>query len=276
MAYGLSLHHSIADRMDLSMHICTNPHMQHYSLCRSFDTSVWKKKIHTLSNWKTGTICHYQQHIIWREWEESYTTTVTKNCMYGSEYTPTYMSLAGLEIPWIIDHMAQPVMMREMKGSCFILSILVTNKYKQALLSITMHMDTETTKNNLLFMVARTWLGHLSFPHWLLSFVYPHTSWMLIVDSFLVCTNEGGKNSTLLWEAAAWSRRTKSRIRGGPVSQYSGTALRGSHEVHIGYLPTKDDDDDDMCISTPLLWGFLCYPVMQLLPQLQHTRLPWI
>lgn len=137
------------------------------------------------------------------------------------------MSLAGLEIPWIIDHMAQPVMMREMKGSCFILSILVTNKYKQALLSITMHMDTETTKNNLLFMVARTWLGHLSFPRWLLSFVYPHTSWMLIIDSFLVCTNEGGKNSTLLWEAAAWSRRTKSRIRGGPVSQYSGTSSEG-------------------------------------------------
>lgn len=287
MAYGLSLHPLMTGWTFQC--ICTNTHMQHCSICHSLDTSVWKKKIHTLSNWKTGSICHYQQHIIWSEWEESYITTVAKNCMYGSEYT--LVSVLWIHNLHVIGRTGNTLNHRpygtasydawnERKllhfiNPCNRKCINDTNNYKQALLLITMHMDTEPTKNNLLFMVARTWLGHLSFPRWLLSFVYPHTSWMLIVDSFLVCTNEGGKNSTLLWEAAAWCRRTKSRIRGGPVFQYSQEQLWGGHmkstwDIYHQRMMMM------MCISTPLPWGFLCYPVMQLLPQLQHTCLPWI
>lgn len=63
-----------------------------------------------------------------------------------------------------------------------------------------MLIDTESTKNNLLSAVARTWLGHLSFPLWLLWFVYPHTSWMLMADSLLVYTSEERRKTAHCFE----------------------------------------------------------------------------
>lgn len=86
-------------------------------------------------------------------------------------------------------------------------------------------MDTETTKNNLLSEVAMTWLGHLSFPCWLLSFVYPHTSWMLMADSLLVYTS-GRRRKTA--HCCMMQRRKRSRMgRGGSILVTTGRAPKG-------------------------------------------------
>lgn len=86
------------------------------------------------------------------------------------------------------------------------------------------------TKNNLLSVVARTWLGHLSFPCWLLSFVYPQTSWMLMADSPLVYTSGRRRKKAHCCERRLHNANEVEMEPGIPLT--TGTALTGSANVH--------------------------------------------
>lgn len=90
--------------------------------------------------------------------------------------------------------------------------------------------DTESTKNNLLYTVARTWLGHLSFPFWLLWFVYPHTSWMLMADSLLVYTSEERRKTVHCLERLLHVEDLRG---GGGVPSNQGDSTKGSPDVHM-------------------------------------------
>lgn len=130
-----------------------------------------------------------------------------------------------------------------------------------------MYIDTETTKNNLLSTVARTWLGHLSFPCWLLSFVYPHTSWMLMADSLLIYTSGRRRKTAHCSEKLQHDGKEEEEEDGGGVSipVTKGTAPRGSPDVHMWYLPQGSVEcvsEDDNCFNrlpTQNLHENLCF-----------------
>lgn len=63
-------------------------------------------------------------------------------------------------------------------------------------------------------MTARTRLGHLSSPCWLLPFVYPQTSWMLMADSPLVYTSGRRiKTAHCFWEPAPQCKGGRGGVR---------------------------------------------------------------